>query len=187
MKEISFSEIKKRKRALEGDRQKLFLVSQTGLRASKRAIFACQRGDLNETNKLLSEAGSAVKAGKQLVSKHPALIGDGVWRSALEEYAEARLFHSYYSGDLQLPKELTEEPDALLGGLADLAGEIARFAVLKGTEHDKVAVERAHKTVMHIADTLAELDLTGSLRSKFDQTKQHLRKIEDIRYDLSQK
>jgi hypothetical protein len=32
---------------------------------------------------------------------------------------------------------------------------------------------------------MAAMNLTGSLRNKFDQGKQHLRRLEDIRYDLS--
>ena len=34
-------------------------------------------------------------------------------------------------------------------------------------------------------DFLLQMDLTGHLRTKVDQAKQHVKKLEEIRYDLS--
>lgn len=185
MKQFKPAEIAKRKRAIESERLKLAQSAQETLKSSKRAIFAFQREDRKIGVSLLDQARVALRNGSAIVRKQTSLAGDGVWTAALEEYTEAAMFASFLDGKLMLPDETMDQTDAILGGLADTAGEIARHAVLKATQHDKTSVERAHKTVLEIVEFLAGLDLTGSLRSKFDQSKQHLRKIEDIRYDLS--
>ena len=73
----------------------------------------------------------------------------------------------------------------MIGGISDAAGEIARYAMLRATARDIKEVDRLYAVAFSIVEMLLALDLTGSLRSKFDQAKQHLRKIEEIRYDLS--
>ncbi len=185
MKRITFDHIQKRKKELEVLKRTLDGYAHEALRASKRAIFAFQRGDGKEAGELLGVARDNVRLGTKIVFKQPLLTGDGQWRAALEEYTEATLFGTYLDGEMRAPDECAEYPDVLLGGLSDTAGELARYAVLRATERDKKAVESAYKTALHIVELFAALDLTGSLRAKFDQSKSHLRKIEDIRYDLS--
>lgn len=185
MKKISFEQIQRSKKELEKLKKTLDGHAHEALRSSKRAIFAFQRNDYKEADALLKVAKDNVKAGMKIAFKEPLLVGDGSWRAALEEYTEATLFGTYLEGAMRAPDECSKYPDVLLGGLSDTAGELARYAVLRATEHDADAVEQAYKTALMIVELLAALDLTGSLRAKFDQSKSHLRKIEDIRYDLS--
>ncbi len=180
---ITLSAIGKHKQHLEIERKRLIAAAQEALNLSKRAIFSSHRNDAER--KVLDQARISIKLGQSIIKKNPQLAGEGVWRAAMEEFAEAWLFESFLKGKITVPDECKDEPDAILGGLSDCAGEIARYAVLMATEHDAKAVDRAHAVVLEIVELLAALDLTGSLRSKFDQSKQHLRKIEDIRYDLS--
>jgi len=185
MKPFKPADIAKRKKAYETARASLNLHAQLALRTSKRAIFAFQRNETSNGGKLLDEASSALRAAAVIIRKQPDMASENTWSAAREEYTEAVAFASFLTGKLALPDEIADDPDAVLGGLADAAGEIARYSVLRATEHDRSSVERGYQTVLQIVDLLASLDLTGNLRSKFDQTKQHLRKIEDIRYDLS--
>jgi len=185
MKPFKPADIAKKKRAYESARASLNQHAQLALRTSKRAIFAFQRNDSVNGGKLLDEASASLHSAAIIVRKRPDMAAEGSWSAALEEYTEAVAFASFLSGKLALPDETADDCDAILGGLADAAGEIARYAVLRATERDRESVERGYQTVLQIVDLLASLDLTGNLRSKFDQTKQHLRKIEDIRYDLS--
>ncbi|MFZ6015164.1 MAG: translin family protein [Patescibacteria group bacterium] len=187
MQEKQWSIIKKRKQEYEDLRKKLVTISQEILRASKGAIFAIQRDDSATARIKLATAKSNVANGLKLVAKTPILNADGQWRASIEEYAEAFIFMNYLQGKLTTPKELEAYPDAILGGLSDAAGEMARYSVLRATAGDKQSVEKMHQAVVSIVETLADLDLTGSMRSKFDQSKQHLRRIEDVRYDLSKR
>lgn len=185
MKNFDLKKLYASKKGLESERKSLSAKSDEARRLAKLAIFAMQREDRKRADQCLKDSGALVKEGLAMAKKNPLLNGEPGWRSAMEEYAEARLFASYLDGMLEIPKEIENNPDVLLGGISDLAGEIARYSVLRATAKDKAAIEKAHGTVLMIVDALAELDLTGSLRSKFDQSKQHLRKIEDLRYDLS--
>jgi len=187
MKSLSFSKITRSKHAHDLARFQLIDYSNEALRDAKRAIFALQRGDDAQSESLLKAAAAAIKNARLHLKNHPGLIAESSFRAAQEEYSEARIFQSYLQDKFSVSTDVVNDPDSLLGGLSDAAGEIARHAVLRATEHDRKSIEKAHSTVLKIVELLAELDLTGSLRSKFDQSKQHLRKIEDIRYDLSRK
>lgn len=187
MKGAEWRNIEKLKRQIDTDRVKLSELSSELLRVSKRAIFALQRSDKTEATTRLNKADQLLKAGLKLISKQAVLRTEGVWKAAIEEYAEARIFESFLKGKLSYPKLLKDYPDAIYGGLADAAGEMARMSVLSATQGDKDTVERAHQVTVQIVEHLASLELTGGLRAKFDQSKQHLRRIEDIRYDLSKR
>ncbi|MBU2566190.1 hypothetical protein KKG46_01370 [Patescibacteria group bacterium] len=177
--------IDKQKRLLDKERVKINEYATKALQNSKRAIFALQRQDEKAAKDLLSDASQNITKCRLILKNNPILWSEAAFKACLEEYAEAKLFESHLKGKMEIPKDLKDDTHAILGGLADAAGEIARHAVLRATEHDKQSVEKAHATVLEIVDMLAQLDLTGSLRSKFDQSKSHLRRIEDIRYDLS--
>jgi len=187
MKEKAWLDIDKLKQTIDKDRQILSGLAGELLRVSKKAIFALQRNDKPEAGARLKKAEALLKAGLKIIAKQSSLQSEGVWRAGIEEYAEAYIFDSFLKGKLSYPAALKHYPEAIYGGLADAAGEMARLSVLSATNHDAKAVERAYNVAMQIVEHLASLELTGNLRSKFDQTKQHLRRIEDIRYDLSKK
>lgn len=185
MKPFNFKRIQKLKKTLEADRVLLDSKADEARRQAKLAIFALQRHESFRAKDCLKQSRDLIRACVTLVKKRPLLAAESSWKSALEEYTEAHLFETYLQGHLSVPVEAENHPDVVLGGLSDLAGEIARYSILRATERDRKSIEEAHQVVLKIVDMLAALDLTGSLRSKFDQTKQHLRKIEDLRYDLS--
>ncbi len=187
MKGGEWQNIEKLKLATDKDRLKLSELASELLRVSKKTIFALQRSDKTETTTRLNKADALVKAGLKIIAKRSVLQSEGTWKAAIEEYAEARIFKSFLDGKLTYPTILKNYPDAIYGGLADAAGEMARLSVLSATNGDKDTVERAHSVAVQIVEHLASLELTGGLRAKFDQSKQHLRRIEDIRYDLSKR
>lgn len=187
MKEKAWQDIGRLKQAIDKDRQQLSELAGELLRVSKRAIFALQRQDKTEATSRLKKADELLKSGLKIVSKQTSLQNDGVWRAAMEEYTEAYIFNSFITGSLKYPPALKNYPDAIYGGLADAAGEMARMSVLSATEGDAKNVERAYDVASQIVEHLAVLELTGGLRAKFDQSKSHLRRIEDIRYDLSKR
>ena len=58
-------------------------------------------------------------------------------------------------------------------------------AVLKATERQLKDVEKIYTTVSDVVRHLAEADLTGQARQKFDEAKRNLKRVEEIRYELS--
>ncbi len=166
-------------------RRELSGTSTEALNASKRAIFALHREDAAGADARLAEASTALAHCAKLLRGFPDLDGEGVFRAALEEYAEARLFAQYVEKGLlgSLEKRLMA-PGVYLAGLSDTTGEIVRYALRRATEGDRRAVEHAFRTVEAVIAFLYELDLTGYLRTKFDQAKKNLRALEQMRYDL---
>lgn len=169
------------------DRRRIQSIASEILGASKRAIFAMQRGDRSASAAEVRTAAGWIKKGRVLILKRKRLAQEGIWRSALEEYAEAALYHAAMSrkpvGFLkEIPKDETE---IYLGAISDLSGELTRSCVLAATRHDKKEVERLAEGVRDIVAFLIKLDLTGNLRQKYDQAKQNLRKIEEIALGLA--
>ncbi|HPN15048.1 MAG TPA: hypothetical protein PLF71_02965 [bacterium] len=185
MKMFNFQKVEKLKKIHDQEKRALDQTANDLRKTAKVAIFALHRGDGRKAEADLAQAEKYLTKCQSLIKKNSSLANESAYHSALEEYAEAVFFRGYLVGEVYLPNEIAKDEEAVIGGLADLAGEVARYSVLRATEHDAQSVETAHKAVLKIVDWLATLDLTGSLRSKFDQSKQHLRKIEDIRYDLS--
>ena len=156
------------------------------LSAAKRSIFAWQRQNQAEAEQLLTEAKTACMQGEKICRRDVLLSHEGAWRAALEEYCEAAFVHAFFvRGRISAADAPTQDPEIVIGGLSDFTGELARYAVLRATEGDHATVDQLYVVSRDVIELLLRLDLTGSSRSKFDQAKQHLRKLEDIRYDLS--
>jgi predicted translin family RNA/ssDNA-binding protein len=171
---------------LDRSRRELQQVASEGLAASKRAIFAFHREDQLAADEQLALAEARLKTGAAIVKKVPKLAQEGSWRAAQEEYAEADLLRQYLEkGALGKVGAIADDPELYLGGLSDLTGELVRRSVLHATDGDHETVERIFEDVRRVVELLMDMDLTGGLRSKLDQAKQNLRKLEEIRYDLS--
>ncbi len=156
------------------------------LSASKRSIFALHREDPAASAKELEVAAEAIKRGWKIVKEEKLLAQEGSWRAAREEYAEASLLADYVKkGSLQTHPDQDQDPDIFIGGLSDFLGELVRLATLAATRGDRAPIERFYKDAVELMDFLLQMDLTGHLRTKVDQAKQHVRKLEEIRYDLS--
>jgi predicted translin family RNA/ssDNA-binding protein len=173
---------------LEKSRRELQLLAGEGQRLAKQAIFALQRSEAAEATRLLASANERFAQGRRIVAHEPRLASEGMWRAALEEYCEATFFSHDERGEARFSASLlSEDPDILIGALSDLVGEKVRRAVMFATDGDRAAVERLYAESQQIVAFLTSLDLMGSLRSKGDQSRQHLRRLEDIRYDLSRR
>jgi predicted translin family RNA/ssDNA-binding protein len=156
------------------------------LGAAKRSIFATQRSDAKAASKELAEALRDIKLCKQFVKKEPLLAGEGMLRAAFEEYAEAYLYNEAMTGGrIGSVPELPADPEIYLGALSDLTGEMTRSCVLAATDRKKDEVKRLSAAVREAVEFMLTLNMTGSLRQKFDQAKQNLRKIEEISFTLA--
>lgn len=156
------------------------------IRRAKQAIFALHRDDRKEAERLLKETKALLAACDAPMKKFPDLRTEGPYIAALEEYAEAQLFAGYVkNGKLGAIDKRTMEPGVYLAGLCDATGEVVRFAMRQVTAGRHEEALKAFKAVEGVIIYLLDMDLTGYLRTKFDQTKRNLRSLEQMVYELS--
>ena len=74
--------------------------------------------------------------------------------------------------------------DSYLGGLCDLTGELVRQAINRAAKGNFEEVGKMKKIINEIMVELVEFDMTGYLRTKYDQAKNNLRKIEQNEYEV---
>lgn len=187
IKSAELQNMKRRYEKLELSRRELQKLSADAQRLSKQAIFSLQRGEEAEGVKRLEQALDILKKAQKISQSEIRLAGEGMWRSALEEAAEAVLFYRLVSGNELTTGTLLDDPSIVLGGLSDAIGELVRFAVRAATEGDVGRVEAISEEAERLVEFLTSMDLTGGLRAKGDQARSHLRRLEDIRYDLSRR
>lgn len=183
----TFAQIAKRHGSFATDRRGIQAIASEILGASKRSIFAMQRGDTASSAKDLETAVTQIKKGKLLIKKRGRMAQEGIWRSSLEEYAEAYLYHHAMKGDVlsEVPEIELDDTEVYLGALSDLTGELVRSCVLLATQRKIKEVEELVQSIREAVAFLIKLDLSGNLRQKYDQAKQNLRKAEEIAMDLS--
>ncbi len=181
-----FQQIKKRYQTSGQGRRQLSEMSNQAQFLSKQAIFASQRGNLGQAATLLKQAEQSLFNGQKLVRQIEDLENQGSYRAAWEEFAEAKLFYNYLTtGDLGAIVKTELPVEVYIGAVSDLIGEMVRYAVKLATDGQGVKVGVVVKMATELTAILGEMNLTGSLRSKYDQARHHLRKLEDIQYDLT--
>ena len=182
----AFAKISKIYASYAIERRKLFAASDEMLAKSKQAIFAAHRDDLPESERLLREVEASEKSFAPVFKQHPDIASEGPHRAALEEYSEAVQFLAFVKGEpLCVIKNIELDSDAVLGGLTDTVGEIARKCVQWATKGEFKKIDKALEASREIVMALMGLSLTGYLRTKLDQAKGALRRIEDVAYDVA--
>ncbi|MEY4722664.1 MAG: hypothetical protein RLZZ324_177 [Candidatus Parcubacteria bacterium] len=176
-----------RHKAYASARHDLIALASDAQGASKRAIFALHRDDAAGADALLSEAAAALTKIQSLAARTEGLADEGSYRAALEEFAEAALYRMYVRTGAVGPLEGSPavDDDAYLGGLADLSGELQRRQVRFATEGNVEEVARIKDAINEIVEALLAMDLGGYLRTKFDQSKNSLRRAEDVLYETT--
>lgn len=170
------------------NRRELIKVSGDAQQLAKKAIFAFQRNDDPSAEKLLDESLKSILSASNIISSDQRLEGEGSYRAALEEYAEAELFRQAISGALIGEiKGVHIDEDIYIGGLCDVPGELYRYAIKSATDKQFEKTSRCYEIAEEIITELVDMDLTGYNRQKFDQAKQALQKIEQVVYEVSMK
>ncbi|MBI4435363.1 hypothetical protein HY630_01715 [Candidatus Uhrbacteria bacterium] len=160
--------------------------SNDALSKSKRAIFALHRDDLTEAGGLLAQAEAQFKVIEKTFRTIPELKEEGSYRAALEEYAEAMLFAGYLrTGRIVVLDARANQPAIYLAGLSDATGELVRYATRQVTLGHPEVVREVQEVVSMVIEFMLDLDLTGYLRTKFDQAKKNLSRLEQMTYDLA--
>ena len=167
-------------------RHQIIKDSSDALRLSKQAIFSMHRDDMKIAGKLIEDVENIFANFQTYFKRDSALRREGAFRAALEEYAEAKFFYNVLVGkkvDFLDEKELNYE--GYLCAICDLTGELVRKAVNMATKRKFKEVEKYRDIVEEIIGELIKLNMNnGHLRSKFDDAKRNLRRLEEMLYDI---
>lgn len=167
-------------------RREVIKEAGDALHHAKRAIFAMQRHNIKEGEAKLAASLSIFLKLNKRHKKNPGLRNEGAYKAALEEYVEASLLHQFVTkGKIGKVPKLVIDPDVYLAGLADVPGELYRYAVKAATAGDRAMVEKCEQMSGDIISELIEFDVTKYLRTKFDQAKMAHQKLEIVLYELS--
>ncbi len=151
------------------------------VKASKRAIFALNRGDAKTANDAFEDMTRKKLELDALVGDAAALRYGGSYKVACQEYVEAATYLDVACGrELSTPADLDVSAEAYLLGVCDLSGELVRKAVNDAIAGDTAAIERTRDFLAGLYGQLLELTPAGELRKKIDMVRWNLNKIEDL-------
>lgn len=185
-----FDRLKKEYDAYALARRELIGVANIALSKAKQAIFALHRDDEQGSGALLAEVEKTFFGLEKQFVKNDGLRWEGAYRAALEEYVEAKLFYECLQNKRTVLRNfggrssVHVDADTYLAGLSDFTGELMRKAVQRATQGKTQEVEKLAETVRDVVEQLIQFDLTGYLRTKYDQAKQNLRRVEEVLYDI---
>ncbi len=167
-------------------RREVIKVSGDAQHLAKRCIFARQRDDIAGATVALSEAEQLLSGLVTKYKKEPDLLDEGAHRASLEEYAEAYLLAQFLDGkEIGEIKKIAVPEDIYVGGLADVPGELLRYAIKSATERNFDMVKKCYQAAEEITLEMVDMDLTGYNRQKFDQAKGALNKLQQVVYEVS--
>ena len=135
---------------------------------SKRAIFALQRDNVSEAAEKLTLAKKIFTDLEKTFHKEAALLDEGSYLAALEEYVEAALLHQFLTtGKIGEVKGMAVAVNVYIAGLCDLPGELYRYAIKAATKHE---IEMVKKCARLSDDIIGELiAISGSIAAHFHQ------------------
>ena len=177
-------ELKKDYKNQESERRQIIALANDVLFHSKKAIFALHRNEVKIADTKLKEMEETLL---QLEKKFSLkrIEKEGAYKAAVEEYVEAKLLSFVIKGEkIDRIKKLKLDNDAYLGGICDLLGELVRKATNEAAAGNFDQVEVIKKLSNDIMDQLIDFDMTGYLRTKYDQARGHLRKLEQMAYEI---
>ncbi len=167
------------------ERRQIISLSNIVLHDSKRVIFSLHRGDRKKAERSLADIEKILKKLQKKFSFN-RVSKEGSYKAAVEEYVEAKVFYLVINDkEIDKFKGLKIDFDSYLGGICDLTGELVRRATNKAASGDLEEVKKINEYINEIMAELVEFDMAGYLRTKYDQARASLRKIEQINYDIS--
>ena len=115
---------------------------------------------------------------------------EGDFLSAKEEYLEAKILFFYLKKRIiyKPEEELLEDFKSYAGGLSDFCGELLRKARLNIIEKDysKKEIKKYYQDVRYIYQVLSNFSFSNKsgARCKVEQLKDHIKRFEDMLFDL---
>ncbi len=164
-------------------RQHIISASAPLGHSAKKIIFALQRGENQKKpiQKIFLDFSKLIKKYNQ-----DRLLREPSFRAALEEYIEAIFFSAIINQQKISPLSNIEvDADLYLGALSDVTGELVRKVTNVISEGNYLEAKRLITAGQMIIDELLDFDMTGNLRTKYDQARNNLRKLEQLNYEIS--
>ncbi|OGF26185.1 hypothetical protein A2331_01900 [Candidatus Falkowbacteria bacterium RIFOXYB2_FULL_34_18] len=179
------NKLKKEYQENNSERRQIISLSNIVLHDSKRIIFALHRGDIKIAEQQFLEIEKIIqKLEKKFGFKR--VYEEGSYKAGVEEYVEAKMFYLVLTGkSINKVQEIKLTFESYLGGICDTTGELVRFAVNEAARGNTEEVKKIKKIISDILSVLVEFDMTGYLRTKYDQARGNLRKIEQVNYEVS--
>lgn len=178
------AQLKKEYRAQESERRQIISASNNILFQAKKTIFSLQRQEFDLGREKLNEMEKMLKDLEKRFGS-PRLNQEGAYKAAAEEYLEAHTFYQIITGHkIDKVKGLKLDHSSYLGGVCDLIGELVRYATNQAAKGAFGEVEKIKKISEDIMSGLLDFDMTAYLRTKYDQARGHLRKLEQMAYDI---
>lgn len=165
-------------------RRQVISLANIVLHDSKRVIFSLHRGDIKKAEESFLEIEKILsKLDKKFGNKR--VYEEGSYKAGVEEYVEAKMFYNILVGKkIDKIKGVKFTYETYLGGICDTTGELVRRAVNEAAKGNTEEVEKIMNIISDIMAELVEFDMTGYLRTKYDQARGNLRKIEQVNYEV---
>ncbi|MCB9136270.1 MAG: haloacid dehalogenase [Anaerolineales bacterium] len=163
-------------RVMEADtiaRDRALSITRTLIRHASHAIRAVHRGDNEDAQKELADAGKLATELQGNLHEFPSVYFAGYTQDALKEFAEASIVYALLNGqEFPTPEELNIPHSTYLKGLAESVGEMRRrcLDILRDGHSDEA--ERLMDVMDEIYGVLVTMDysdaITGGLRRLTD-------------------
>jgi predicted translin family RNA/ssDNA-binding protein len=177
-------QLRKDYQANESQRRQIISASNNILFEAKKTIFALQRQDFKVAAAKLAENENNLKNLAQRFGQE-RLNREGAYKAAAEEYLEGKTFYTVIKNKkIEATPELQLDYEGYLGGICDLIGELVRYATNQAAGGKFGEVPKIKKGAEDIMAQLIDFDMTGYLRTKYDQARGHLRKLEQMAYEI---
>jgi len=177
-------ELKKDYSANESERRQIISASNNILFEAKKTIFAIQRQDFKIATEKIIGIENALK-NLETRFGYERLHREGAYKAAAEEYLEGKtLFLVIKNKPLEAVENLHLDYESYLGGICDMIGELVRYATNQAAAGKFNEVAKIKKLAEDIMGQLIDFDMTGYLRTKYDQSRGHLRKLEQMTYEI---
>jgi len=176
--------LKKDYQANESARRQIISASNNILFEAKKTIFALQRQDFKIAEDKIKEIEKSLKTLEKNFGVD-RLHREGAYKAAVEEYLEGKTFYqTIRNKKIEAVAGLSLDYEGYLGGICDLIGELVRYATNQAAKGKFAEVAKIKKSAEDIMSQLIDFDMTGYLRTKYDQSRGHLRKLEQMTYEI---
>ena len=169
--------LKREYKEKNNERRQIISLSNIILHDSKRIIFSLHRDEIKKAEASFAEVEKIIKKLEKKFS-WKRIYEEGSFKAGIEEYVEAKMFYFLLKGEkIRKIKDMKFIYESYLGGICDVTGEMVRRAINEASRGNLKEVEKIKDIINDIIAELVEFDMTGYLRTKYDQAKGNLRKI----------
>lgn len=183
-KKLSFSQVAKGLKKTKAQNEQIYLACRQAQTLAKQAIFLAQGQKIKEATVATAESEKILQNLSKKINAN-YLTTNNQYASALEEHLEAHFFLNLITNKkLDLPN-LPTLAENIVGGLADLIGELVRQATLQVAGGETKNLKNYLKVSQEIVEFLLGRYLSGQSRQKSDEAQRHLKRLETILYEVS--